>query len=373
MRARIDGAKVVALFGTVLLATAAAGAGEGRIPVFGLTIISQPGHYVVTRDITSTFAFPVVTIGAPGCTPFGGVTLDLNGHTLTSAAGGPGVIVIGSDCTTGGVTIRNGRLVGGGAGSGAGSGILSTLAAPLDLRLENVEISNVAFDGLFIESARVVHVERCSIHDVGYSGLVISGETAPFQGTFIGNTLTAIRKYGIRLEGLRGGAIKDNVISNYGSDLPAAAGILLSSTASLGTVGGTLIEGNTLTSLPGGTDDDGLVINGIPGADCPHNLIVGNTMQRNGNAGAVIASDGNRIERNVLSRNPLGMQVGIAGFGGLRNHLEGNSLQFNTGCGLSLTTGGSHTYRNNIGGANGTSGLTCLGTGNTDLGGNSGL
>jgi len=218
-----------------------------------------------------------------------------------------------------------------------------------------------------------VHVEGCYIHDAGMSGIEISGGTAPFEGSFIGNTLTAIRRDAMAFEELRGGAIKDNIISNYGSDAPTTAGILLSSTPSLGTVGGTVIEGNTLTSLPGGTDDYGLSISGTPGAACSHNLIVGNIIQRNGSAGALITSDGNRIERNVLSRNLIGLQVGITTAEGARNQLEGNSLQNNTSCGLLLSDGGSHTYRNNIGGANGASGITCLGTGNTDLGGNSGL
>lgn len=371
MRARVGGSRVVAFFGSMLLATAAAGAAEGRIPVFNVTAINQPGHYVVTRDISTASGLTIVTIGGSGCTPFGGVTLDLNGRTLTSNAA---VIGINSNCATGGVTIRNGRLVGGGAGSGVGGGVVSTAATPVDLRLENVEIAHIGGIGVNITAARVVHVEGCSIHDVGSSGIRISGGTAPFHGTFIRNTLTAIGEEGIELDGLRGGVIKANVISNFGSGRPSAAGIRLSSTAAIGTVGGTLVEGNTVSSLPGGTDDQGLVVHGFPGEACPHNQIVGNIFQGNGATGAVIASDGNRIERNVVSRNLIGLQVGIPAGEGARNHIEANSLQNNASCGLILGNGLSHTYRNNIGGGNGASGASCLlSTGNIDLGGNSGL
>ena len=371
MRAKVGGSGVVPLIVTVLLATAVSGAGEGRNPVFNVTVIDQAGHYVVTRDISTASGFPIVTIGGSGCTPFGSVTLDLNGRTLTSGAA---VIGINSNCASGGVTVRNGRIVGGGAGSAVGGGVLSAAATPLDLRLENVEIAHIGGDAVHLAAARVVHVEGCYIHDVGGTGISISGQTAPFQGTFIDNTLTAIGDDGIGLEGLRGGAIKANVISNYGLDRPDSAGIRLSSTAAIGTVGGTLVEGNTLSSLPGGTDDLGLIVNGLVGAACPHNQIVGNIIQGNGSNGALIASDGNRIERNVLSRNLVGMQVGIPGGEGARNHLEANSFQNNMQCGLLLGNGLSHTYRNSIGGGNGASGAPCfLTTGNIDLGGNSGL
>ena len=55
---------------------------EGRIPVFlDGTIIGADGRYIVTRNIVSGGAGPVITIAASN------VDLDLNGFTLTGAAG----------------------------------------------------------------------------------------------------------------------------------------------------------------------------------------------------------------------------------------------------------------------------------------------
>lgn len=49
-------------------------------------------------------------------------------------------------------------------------------------------------------------------------------------------------------------------------------------------------------------------------------------------------------------------------------------MQGNTpGCGIRFANGNSHSYRNNIGGGNGSSGTSCIGAGNIDQGGNAGL
>src|SRR5438034_320997 len=68
----------------LVLAALAAGpliADEGRIPVFAPTVITQPGYYVLTRDI-SVSGGHVITIQANN------VTLDLNGRTIVSSGVG---------------------------------------------------------------------------------------------------------------------------------------------------------------------------------------------------------------------------------------------------------------------------------------------
>src|SRR5687767_12045619 len=76
-------------------------ADEGKIPIYAAgTVISSPGHYVLTRDIAGTihvFSDDVV--------------VDLNGRTLTPA--GYGVEIL---ATSTNVTVRNGTIKGGASG-----------------------------------------------------------------------------------------------------------------------------------------------------------------------------------------------------------------------------------------------------------------
>ena len=98
----------------LLLAGAAAvnclPAANGDIPIFQATTITQPGRYVVTRDITAQGDVIVLQTG--------GVTLDLNGHTIKSVTGSgvvfdiPSEVGIVAPCDI----VANGRIVGGDTG-----------------------------------------------------------------------------------------------------------------------------------------------------------------------------------------------------------------------------------------------------------------
>ncbi|HEY3174460.1 MAG TPA: right-handed parallel beta-helix repeat-containing protein [Candidatus Polarisedimenticolia bacterium] len=89
------------------LAGAPLGAAEGKIPLWMPTVITQPGHYVLTRDISAT-AGPAVSIQADG------VTLDLNGHTINQPGATQAAIVIGGvSGSSKGIIIVNGKIQGG--------------------------------------------------------------------------------------------------------------------------------------------------------------------------------------------------------------------------------------------------------------------
>ena len=72
---RVLGATLAALACAVSLSAAA----NGDIPLYQSTTITQPGRYILTRDVSSQGDVFLITTD--------GVTLDLNGHTVKSVAG----------------------------------------------------------------------------------------------------------------------------------------------------------------------------------------------------------------------------------------------------------------------------------------------
>jgi hypothetical protein len=90
-----------------LAAVAPAGAAEGKIPIWMPAVITQPGHYVLTRDVTAT-AGPAISIQADG------VTLDLNGHTVSQPGATTAAIQIGGmSGASKGIVINGGKIQGG--------------------------------------------------------------------------------------------------------------------------------------------------------------------------------------------------------------------------------------------------------------------
>lgn len=83
------------------------GAAEGKIPIWMPTIITQPGYYLLTRDISGS-AGPVISI------PADGVTLDLNGHTIgQTSMTAPAIDIGGATGGTKGIVIQGGKVQGG--------------------------------------------------------------------------------------------------------------------------------------------------------------------------------------------------------------------------------------------------------------------
>ena len=87
-------------------------AAEGRIPIWQYpTIITAPGKYIVTRNISAAGGpMPVIQIQVPD------VDIDINGFTLDASGSPVPVIYIIDDIVD--VVIRNGNLVGGSASVG---------------------------------------------------------------------------------------------------------------------------------------------------------------------------------------------------------------------------------------------------------------
>ncbi len=91
----------VAAFSTFAFADDSWGGKSGDRPIVRSTVITEPGSYVLLRDITNPEPIRIVASG---------VTLDLNGHQLSASTKGTGV-GIGVEGATG-VTIKNGRVGG---------------------------------------------------------------------------------------------------------------------------------------------------------------------------------------------------------------------------------------------------------------------
>ncbi len=356
--------KISAICPTLIIAAIGAGlnADEGRIPIFEQTIITQPGKYVVTRNFTST--------GVPITIQSNDVSIDLNGHTVTAPASCsvatrlPSVIVVDTSSATRGIAIRNGRLAQG------CSGILGTSTSPLTITVSQLEIMDSQQTGVSVRNAQAVDIFHCNIHDAG-SGISASQSTGVFRGHIVENTLTGLDGSGIVLGGISSGEVLHNVIGDYGSVEIGAYGIALYGSA-VEAPGGNLVAENSVSGYPSAGPSDGGIL-----VTSPHNFLLNNVVVRNGSYGINVQSDENRLENNIASQNGShGIRIGLPTGAGFRNHLEGNQVQGNIGagsCGIMFENGNSHSYRNNIGGNNSSSGAACIPPGNDDLGGNLGL
>ena len=91
----------VAAFSTLAVADDTWGGKSGDRPIVRSAVITEPGTYVLLRDITSTEPIRILASG---------VTLDLNGHQLSASTKGAG-IGVGVEGASG-VTIQNGRVGG---------------------------------------------------------------------------------------------------------------------------------------------------------------------------------------------------------------------------------------------------------------------
>jgi hypothetical protein len=98
-------ARIVTVVVVTLAGAALAWADEGKIPLFEPTTITEPGHYIVTRDISSATG-PIFDIQADN------VRLDLGGHRLSLSDTTTDVIKI-TNGSEKGIIIIDGRIHGG--------------------------------------------------------------------------------------------------------------------------------------------------------------------------------------------------------------------------------------------------------------------
>jgi Nitrous oxidase accessory protein len=332
------------LFILTLLLSGYARADEGRVPVYQQTTITQPGYYLLTRDISATSG-DVITVQSSN------VVVDLNGHLISQ--GDPakaGVYVTGA---VNQVTVRNGRITGGTFGVR-----ISATVSGSRFRVEKIKIDATA-DGILFGatgSGSTIYAEVLEC-DVTATSDGISGSSEGTSGTLSGNTVTMSGGIGISVWSARGMQVLGNRITG------GLAGINLSTTVS--PAGGNIIQGNTVY----GASVEGLQINSTY-QPTKGNLIKDNVFSFCGLYGMEIDSSDNTIVGNVASYNKIGIFVGA---NGQRNLIDANQLNSNTGSGsygIYFGANGAHAYRNNIIRGNGTGTVGGVLTGNTNAGGN---
>ena len=328
-------------------------AGEGRIPIYEPTVISQPGHYILTRDI-SVASGDVITIQQ------GGVTLDLNGKTISiSGSQGRGVFIdLSGGTAESGVSILNGRTVGGThgislAGSGGPGPSLPTL------EIDGVEVRDTSSAGLHAVGECDVSISRCFVADTGGEGIRLTGSGVPAMARVVDCRIENTARDGIALTELGSAVVRGNVVRNFGTDGQAAAGVRVVP-ADEGPGVGILVRENIITK--GGAQASGLVMDYI--GPCTHPIVEGNVIENNGGHGiSVDGGAGPHMRNNSVAGNGRdGIWVA-----GTYTFIEGNQIVGNQGAGINFRNGNGHAYRNNFLRNNGS---PVAGTPNTDAGGN---
>jgi hypothetical protein len=152
-----------------------------------LYVISKPGSYYLTTNITATSYFNAISINASG------VTLDLNGFTISSTSTfdtGTAIfinaVLIGPSyiCFTD-ITISNGHITGGVTnkagvygGPGFGHGIRYFQAGPTtppyNVRVTGVSVSGCLYNGISLGTGNSTVVESCTVNNIGGVGIEAS-------------------------------------------------------------------------------------------------------------------------------------------------------------------------------------------------------
>jgi hypothetical protein len=149
---------------------------EPRTPISSAPyIITASGSYYLTTNLTVSSG-NAITIATNG------VTLDLNGYTISSTAGsaagygilltnGPKDLTIANGHIQGSVTNNGSGFYGGG---GFAFGIEYTGANPANVLVSRVSVSGCLDDGIYLGVGISTTVENCTVQTAGGSGIVAS-------------------------------------------------------------------------------------------------------------------------------------------------------------------------------------------------------
>jgi parallel beta-helix repeat protein len=334
-----------------------------------LYVISQPGSYYLTGNVTATAIGNAIQITANN------VTLDLNGFTVNGFAGSgvPALLIIGDGAggasnARGNVTVRNGTVRGVG-----GAGVNSSANHALEVRLIDVTARGCTGSGFAVEHGTVL--ERCAAYGntgAGFilgsgcvaTGCVARGNTGNEWDMQSNNVLTACVAENTGTSGYGFSMTDGNTLTGCvasGSSVDAGFSMNMGNTlmncssrlnGGSGFAGGA--AGNTLTGCTG--SDNGAhgfsftgctTITGCNGfSNTQHGLLVTNGSIVTGCAFNGNGSDGMRISNNcVATNNACSLNAGsgiLATSPG--NRIEGNTVVGN-GSGITVP-GGCVVVRN---------------------------
>lgn len=305
----------------LLIAVAGPLADEGRIPIFEPTVISAPGSYVLTRDISG--------FGTLLSIDTDGVDLDLNGFTLSGNDGIDIVVVtVAADAAQVGVRIHGGAIDGGFAG------IYCPGVNALSLTVQDVAFTGQGEFAINCSPSGSYRIERLDIREAAFGGLAL-GSSSPSRMVVRDNTIRDVTGFGMTLANADGSEISGNRIAGFGSPTSAGFhGIVLNSAFLSG-------HANRVTN--------NVVQSGVNGADGIYvlnnagTLVDGNVVHGAGRHGIHIDSNNCRVTNNVTTSN------GSSGLfaDGFNSFFERNSSQGNGAWGLSCG-GNGLWFRDNL-------------------------
>ena len=147
---------------------------EPRVPISSAPFtISQPGSYYLTTNLTVSGG-DAITIATNG------VTLDLNGFTISSTANSASGVAVLIDGGLQDITIQNGHIRGGVtnngsgifSGPGFGYGIYYSGSDLQNVRVSGVSVSGCQYGGINVGDGASTTVENCVVRTVGSYGII---------------------------------------------------------------------------------------------------------------------------------------------------------------------------------------------------------
>jgi hypothetical protein len=148
---------------------------EPRTPISSAPLtITEPGSYYLTTNLTVTSGNAIMIVA-------NGVTLDLNGYTIHSAAKSAGGAAIWIQEGLRNLAILNGNIEGGVTnnagtydGPGFGYGIYYSTTMSGAVRVSGINVSGCLIDGIYVGAGDSTLVENCAVRTVGGKGIVAS-------------------------------------------------------------------------------------------------------------------------------------------------------------------------------------------------------
>jgi parallel beta-helix repeat protein len=243
--------------------------GEGAIPIWEPVTITEPGRYVLTRNITDSDT-RTIDVQSPD------VHIDLNGFTAENTGGGWAVFCWGGDR----MQVRNGTLKGGGV----------FIYWAEDVLVSDVTISDPNDDGIYMEDSSGVVTDN-RIIDAGAHGIYIAAfEYAFVEASVVGNVIQDPTEKGIYLWHCWRSVIAENQVHG------GTRGIHYYSSS-----GGEIYR-NTVNF-----SEFGIYINGTNGAQ-----VYRNTVRKCTDTGMYLDyAEYNHLEANVLTGNGTGLYFGV--------------------------------------------------------------
>jgi parallel beta-helix repeat protein len=165
-------------------------AADGAIPIWQPMTITQPGHYVLTRNITDS---DLRTLDISGVSD---VEIDLNGFTVENTGGGRAIFGWGADR----LHVRDGTVKGG--------GVFAYFSQ--NVRFARLTIKQPNGDGIDLEDSSGVLLDNV-ILDAGGSGIYAwAFDLAFVEVTVAGNVIEDADDRGIYLGKAQGSVVEDN-------------------------------------------------------------------------------------------------------------------------------------------------------------------